>query len=897
MCPNGSFARYLVLTTAIFLTLGLLLPAQREGPNYDEGTLGLAFALRKIPQTGSFLHITAHPDDEDNPLLVMLSRGRGVRTGLLTLTRGAGGQNEIGPELFEALALLRTGELMSVHRYDGARQFFTRAYDFGYSFSVEETIRRWGREEILADIVRVIRTFHPDIITILPRTGEGGGQHHQASARLAAEAFRAAGNPRRFPDQLSQGLRPWQSKKLYERVFWGNSAESDANQVADLTVQAGVEDPLLGRSYFEIGMQARSLHRCQGMAQVVPVTTQNTSYWNLVDSTILASPNESDFFDGIDTSLRGIESYVGQAEDSVPFLRQALEEIQNQARIALEVFHSSALERTARPLAKALEILRTLRSRMTESDLQDETKYQIDFLLNQKEEDLVNALVLARQLRLESSVRDGLVEPGQSFELETRLINGGKEPITVRKIAPKLPEGWKVEAQLDQLEKVPAGGVLKRIFDVTVSPEAEFTEPYWTRESKADRYQVIEAEHSALPWSPSPVFVETLCETDGTYLTLRQPTQFRYEGRWVGGEQQHDLLVVPRVSVTVQPKISVIPLDQSNRTRVIRVTTTYQAKTLRSGSLRLEVPVGWKVSPTRTELSFQHEGQSVSHKFRLTPPPDLRPGQVTLKALAELDGNSYSQGYQVIDYHHIQKRHLYHPAEITVKVINAKVLPNLKLGYVMGVGDKVPEALTELGVDFQLLSDEDLAFSDLGQYGVIMTGVRAYLSREQLQVQNQRLLEWVRAGGTMIVQYNKFEFNKIVQVEGERRMKDSPYAPYPVRVGRGRVTDETAKVVVLDPTHPVFSFPNRITILDWNDWVQERGLYFLDEKDTRYRDLVSMEDPFEYNRGEQTGALVIARYGRGKWLYVGLGLWRQLPAGVTGAYRLLANLVSLGSQD
>ena len=606
MRPWESFARYLVPTSAILLTLGLSLPAQPEGPNYDEGALGLAFALRRIPQTGSFLHITAHPDDEDNPLLIMLSRGRGVRTGLLTLTRGAGGQNEIGPELFEALAVLRTGELMSVHRYDGARQFFTRAYDFGYSFSVEETFSRWGRETILADIVRVIRTFRPDIITILPRTGEGGGQHHQASARLAAEAFRAAGNPSRFPDQLAQGLRPWQSKKLYERVFWGYSV---ADQVAaDLTVQTGVEDPLLGKNYFEIGMRARSLHRCQGMAQVVPLTTQSASYWNLVDSTIPALPNESDFFDGIDNSLQGIGSDAGQAEDSVPFLRRALEDIQAQAHLALKVFRPSSPEKTAGPLAKALRILRTLRSRMIGSDLEYETQYQIDFLLNRKEEDLVNALRLARQLRLESSVRDGLVEPGQSFELEARVINGGKEPITIRRIAPKLPEDWTVEGRLDQLEEVPAGGVLKRIFDVTVSPEADFTQPYWTRDPRADRYRVAKAEHSTLPRSPSPVSVETLCQTDGTNLTLRQSTLFRYEGRWVGGEQQHDPLIVPRASVTVQPSISVIPIDRANRTRVIRVTTTYQGKIPRSGSLRLEVPAGWKVFPKRTELSLPARG-------------------------------------------------------------------------------------------------------------------------------------------------------------------------------------------------------------------------------------------------------------------------------------------------
>lgn len=895
MRPGVLVTYYLILTSVILLTLNVLLIAQPIESNYDEGALGLGFALRRLPHTGSVLHITAHPDDEDNPLLFMLSRGRGIRTGLLTLTRGAGGQNEIGPELFGALGILRTEELMSIHRYDKVKQFFTRAYDFGYSFSVKETLQRWGRKEVLSDIVRVIRTFRPDIITILPRTGEGGGQHHQASAQLGAEAFRAAGNPNRFSEQLAQGLRPWKSKKLYERVFWGYSSGDDSDQSSDLKIQTGVEEPLLGKNHFEIGMQARSLHRCQGMAQITPLATNTISHWRLIDSNIPTSLNETDFFNGINTSLLGIKNY-GNGEDLSSFLPHALEELETQSQLAMKAFHPNQIEKTAGPLANALRIVKMLRSRIKKSDLRDETKYQIGFILDQKEKEVANALRLARQLRLTASVKDGLVAPGQSFELEAHLINGGREPVSVSRIALNLPRNWKVKARYKPLKKLLGGEVLKQIFDVNVPPEANLTEPYWKRNPEMDLYQLIQSEYSTLPWRPSPVFVEALCQTDDTDLTLRKTAQFRYKGRWVGEEeQQHDLLIVPRVSVTVQPRISVIPLSQTNKARAIRVTTTYQGKSPATGSLKLITPKGWKVSPSKTRLFFPQEGQSLNSEFQLRPPPNLKAGQWTLQAIINLDGKNYSRGYQTIDYPHIKKRHLYHPAEVTVKVINAKIRP-VKLGYVMGVGDKVPEALRELGVNFHLLSDKDLA-SDLEQYDVIMTGVRAYLSRKQLRMQNKHLLEWVRSGGTMIVQYNKFEFNKTIDEVGEKRIENSPYAPYPAQVGRGRVTDEKAKVEVLNSSHPIFTFPNLIARLDWNDWVQERGLYFLDKKDSRYQDLVSMEDTFEYNSGRKVGALVIAEYGRGKWLYIGLGLWRQLPAGVTGAYRLLANLVSLGSQN
>ena len=304
----------LLLMTASLPFLTTQVSAQLPALAYDEGSLGLAFALRKLPVTGRFLQITAHPDDEDNSLLVMLSRGRGLGTGLLTLTRGGGGQNEIGPELFEALGLLRTEELMSMHRYDQTQQFFARAYDFGYSFSVEETLEKWDKEEILKDVVRVIRTFRPEIITTLAQTGTGGGQHHQASARIAAEGFRAAADANRFPEQIAQGLRPWQAKKIYQR----SRRDEDKQDQAVLTMQTGLFDPLLGKTYYQIGMEERAFHRCQGMQQLIPLPRENSSQWELVDATIEIQSSETDLYDGIDTSLFAIEGYAATPSQTVP---------------------------------------------------------------------------------------------------------------------------------------------------------------------------------------------------------------------------------------------------------------------------------------------------------------------------------------------------------------------------------------------------------------------------------------------------------------------------------------------------------------------------------------------------------------------------------------------------
>jgi len=868
-----------------FLVVLLFSPLHAKREPLNEGSVGLALALRKLPVTASLLHITAHPDDEDNPLLVLLNRGRGIRTGLLTLTRGDGGQNEIGPELFEALGIIRTEELMSMHKIDGSEQFFTRAYEFGYSFSVEETLEKWGKEEIIADMVRVIREFRPDVVICMPRTGSGGGQHHQASALLTEEAFRAAADPNRFPDQIAQGLRPWKAKKLYERHRWRQQEVHREDSIPNIVrVQTGGFDPVLGRTYAEIGFEARSYHRCQGMSQLIPPPGRYHSDWMLVSSSLPELSSEDDLFSGIDTGLFAIEAVASGQKGAAPFLHGMLTEIQRHVTAAQEAYRIHNPRLSAPALTAGLQAVRSLRERVRTSSLREATREHIDFILSKKEEDFVDALRLSLQLSIQLLVDDGTVVPGQQLTVSSILANGGTKPLEISRLKFSHPHGWTVEGENGPAQLSP-GESLRRTFRVTTSSQAELTRPYWFRKTpEMNRFEAPD-EYLGQPWTDPPLSLAVHFSVDSVEASVSQAAEYRYVGPWVGGEQRHDLAVVPLVSVVPEPRITILPIEPDAR-RQLRVTVQNLGTGPISGKVKFKTPAGWQILPSDHTFGFTRQDESVTKLFDLVPPDNVKPGEFQIQLTGYFGGREFREGFQVIDYDHIQRRHYYQPADITVRTVEVKVADNLKIGFIEGVGDRVPEALTELGLSFDLLDEEDLAFGDLSQYQVIVTGIRAYLARDDLRANNARLLDWVKAGGTLIVQYNKFEFN-----EGGRG--DSPFAPYPVKVGRGRVTDENAPVQILIPEHPVFNLPNRISEDDWADWVQERGLYFLGEKSDRYRDLVVTADPFKYNAGPKYGSLVEAHYGKGRWIYVGLGLWRQLPAGVPGAHRLLANLISL----
>ena len=913
------------------ITAVLAGSAQQRSPQYRvppvgdlSGAPGLAIALRKLNTVGTLMQATAHPDDENNAMLAWYARSAGMRVALVSATRGDGGQNEIGPELFDALGVLRTEELLAAHQFDGAEQYFTRAVDFGYSFSPEETLQKWGRTEILGDFVRHIRTLRPDVIVTLGIDGTGGGQHHQTSAVIAAEAYKAAADPNQFPEQIKAGLRPWQAKKLYRtaggiggrgrggpggpggRAGGRGATDQGAAPAAATggplapgagpadpnahfaTIDTNVYEPLLGCTIAEVGGVASGMHMCQGRAPLVPSPGLSGARYRLVE-TVVASQRDKDensLFEGIDTSLMGLSRFAGAKQSDA--LVRGLANASAHVAAARQALGSEGPAAAVQPLVYGLSAIRELRSNLPTAVADESGRYEIDFRLAQKEEQFQDALVLAQSLRVEAIANDGLIVPGQPLSVTVTIGNRGAADLPMRTISLLGLDGQSGCAAQTVAPRVPFSCTAT----ATVPAKAQLTGPYWERPEDAGRSTFAPDAPFGLPFRPTPFKVRLEMGIGGIAVNREVPVQFRYEGAGLVGEKRMELNVVPAFAVSVSPHIVVVPLRRpdagASAGRELRVTVINGAKGAASARVRLKTPDGWTATPASVPVSFTREDEAVTTRFTLTPPAKLAAGQVRVGAEVTAEGNNagpaYSTGYQVIEYPHTQHRHKLIPAEATVKAIDVAVAPGLSVGYIMGVGDQVPAALRQLGVNLSLIDPDELAWGDLSKYHTILTGVRAYERRADLRANNHRLVQYVENGGTVVVQYNKMEFNQ------------AQYGPYPAQVSNDRITDENAPVKVLVPAHPVFTSPNRIDESAWQRWVQERGLYFLGTKDPKYVDLVEMEDPFEYNKGVKRGALVEARHGKGRWLYVGLGLWRQLPAGTDGAYKLMANLVSLGKQ-
>ncbi len=841
----------------------------------------LRLMLRKLATSATFMETDAHPDDEDNALLALMSHGRGLRTVLVTATRGDGGQNEIGPEIFQALGVLRTEELLAVHRFDGAEQYFTRAVDFGFSFSIDESIQKWGRDEIVGDYVRHIRAIRPDVIVGFTCGGGGGGQHHQASARLTNEAFKAAADPVRYPEQIREGLHPWQPK----RVFCTESGGRPSPSARDiLTVSTSAFDPLLGRTYSELGLEARSMHKCQGTSQLLllPGETRSRTY-RLTDSVIgAAGVAPADLFDGIDTTLAGLASYAGSGPSAD--LTSGLAAIAEAVTAATRALESGGPGAAAPPLARGLGAVRALRARLKELTMDPEARYEVDFRLAQKEPQFEDALLLTHGIRVEALADDGTVVPGQPVKLTVVAGNNGAADVILSSVAFAGFDRSSAECS----GAIPERGAKSCTANLTIG-KAPFSTPYWTLRTDAARYDFESDVPFGVPFRPSPFVATVALTVSGAQITVRRPVEFRYSDLYAG-EKRMELQIVPPFNVRVTPAIAVVPaansVGQTDRptSRTIDVSVTNNLKGAVAASATLKVPAGWRATPATAPVSFARAEESATVSFTLTPPPRVAVGEYSVEAaVASADGSrTSSTGYEVVEYPHIHRRHVIEPARTTVKSIDVTIAPGLRVGYVMGVGDEMPAAIQQLGAELHLIDEHELASADLSRFNVLVTGVRAYERRPDLRANNNRLLEYVRNGGVMLVNYNKLEFN------------EAQYGPYPAKNGNDRITDENAPVDVLMPAHPVFNVPNRIGPTDWAGWVQERGTYFLAERDPRYVDLVRMTDPFPLNAGPKTGALVEAQYGKGRWIYIGLGLWRQLAAGTSGAYRLLANLLSLG---
>jgi LmbE family N-acetylglucosaminyl deacetylase len=852
-------------------------------------------ALLRLRTMVTVLYTTAHPDDENEALLAWLSRGQGVRTGLLTLTRGEGGANLIGPELFDALGILRTEELLAAGRYYGVDQFFTRVVDFGFSKRLDETLQKWGREIVLRDVVRVIRMYRPDIIISRFRGDPSDGHgNHQAVGVITREAFRAAADPRRFPEQLAEGLRPWQAKKLYVAPFRFGREEMEP---PTLEIETGIYDPLLGRSYREIGREGLSRHRSQGAGQArAPRGSSRVALW-LVDTVLPQEGRETSLFDGVETGWLGIAKIVGPVLD----LRPELAEIQALVDDVLATFDARRPWTIVSHLTAGLRLTRSVIERVEAASLGEAAKDHALFLLRNKEREFVEAINKALGLAFDvlvdpseerdefasASQRRGVREtfavaiPGQRFTLTATVTN--RSPIRVEpvEITMRTPSGWHVRVLRQELRILERNAQAHAQFELSVPEDAEYTRPYWSRASEYHDavYTIHRPEFLNLPWPPPDVVGVLTYRVDGTTLTLTQPAQTVFIAQpW--GEQRRLLTVAPPISVSVSPRIGIIPVGVTRLPYPLRVEVRNNVKGSAHGRIRLQVPSGWRVSPHDASFRFTHEGEIQTFAFWLSLPRIAAGRSYRIHAVAEYNGKEYTEGYQVIAYRELEPRALYRPATIELRSVDVKVAPGLTIGYIMGVGDQVPEAVEQLGVTVRLLGPADLAAGHLDTFDAIVVGIRAYAVREDLRAYNRRLLDYVERGGILIVQYQTQEFDA------------APFGPYPYVLGARaeEVSEEDAPVTILDPAHPVFVWPNSITAADFEGWVEERGSKFMTQWDARYQPLLMSHD-----RGQepQRGGMLAARYGRGTYIYAAYAFYRQLPAGVAGAYRLFANMISL----
>ncbi|MGA2961088.1 MAG: PIG-L family deacetylase [Candidatus Korobacteraceae bacterium] len=832
--------------------------------------------LLRLRTTARMLHTTAHPDDEDGGMLVLESRGRGVTTELLTLTRGEGGQNRLGSNLFDELGALRTLELLASDRYYGVQQRFTRAVDFGFSKTAEETFEKWGGRQgpVLADIVRQIRSFRPDVIASrFQGSARDGHGHHQAAAILTREAFRAAADPKMFPEQIRAGLAPWQAKKLYV----GNI---DAKEGYTLALDTSTIDPALGMSYQQFAMQGLRHQLSQGAADFTMRTDLHN--YRLVDSALSApgavGAHEQDFFEGIDTSLPGLAARLGGEEAKLPKLKQQLADIAAYVAEA-DKMSDRGPEMILPPLIEGYKLLRAATAHVQATELNSVAKQDVLVNLATKAEQFERAIKLAggvdvRALLDENAASPnpgGTVVPGGSFSFSVRVDIPPASSIAVADIEPVLPAGWSYRRHQ------PTAPNTAR-FTVTIPLGAQYTRPYYHRDSSEQPlYTIDEPDLAGLPLTPPPVQVKVTCRFPQGSVEITQLVEA--EVRVGGTIRQRPLVVVPAASVMIEPAAQVIP--QSRREPVeFAVSVRSNLAQLPGAVLGVHAPEGMKVEPANQAVNLSGRNSDHTYHFRLIK-REAKPGQYRLHATLSFKGEHYDQAFSVVTREDLGAIYYYQPAAEDISLVDVNIPSKLAVGYIMGAGDDIPNVLKQVGINVKMITADELARGDLSRYGTIVTGIRAYDVREDVRLYNNRLLEFVHSGGTLIVQYNTGlnDFNK------------GRYTPYPAELGRERVTEEQSPVQVLNPDDKIFHLPNVITADDFDGWIQERGLYFMHSWDDHCEPLLAMND-----RGEppRKGGLLRCSYGHGTYIYTGLSFFRQLPGGVPGAVRLFVNLVGAG---
>ena len=844
---------------------------------YDFGADGLVQAIERLQTTASVLHTGAHPDDEDSAFLARTARGDHARVGYLALNRGEGGQNIIGPELFDALGVIRTEELLQARRLDGGRQFFTRTFDYGFSKSRAEAAAKWNERDTLGDMVRIIRMFRPLVIySRFSGTPADGHGHHQLAGYLTPLAFKAAADPKEFPEQLREGLRPWQAKKLYRGVGF----RPDPANPASIEVQTGVVDPVIGRSYSEIAAEGRSQHKSQEMGSIEPLGPSASGLLRL-ETLVQAPAQEKSIFEGIDTTVPGLAALAGLPADA---LRPELQAMDAAARKALADYQALKPAALVPTLADGLRATRAARAALKSLQAGADAKADADFLLAFKEDDFVDALTRAAGVVVDPLADEETAIPGGAVNVDVRTFAATPADVKIGEAALHAPAGWRIEAAAPERAGRGGGPGFRREiatsdtrYRVAVPADAPLTEPYFLRlPRQGDRYQWPDNAPKGLPFDPPLLTASVAMEIGGQAITVTKPVQYRYGDR-IRGELRRDVNVVPAVSVGLDSRLLIVPIGTAGQQHLVVRAASFSPQPV-SGTLRLRLPAGWTATPAEAPFTLTSKGDKTSTSFVVTPPARRTPGNVDITAEAVVGSQTFARDMQVIAYPHIQTHRIYWASTATAEVLDLRVAP-VKVGYIMGSGDQVPDALRRMGVDVTMINEEMLTTGDLSRFDTIVVGVRASEARPDFVANNGRLLQYMQNGGTMIVQYQ----------QGDYEARNLP--PYPVQAPtNSRVTDETAPVKILAPQHPVFTFPNHITTADFDGWVQERDLYAFNTFDAKYTPLLETMDPGE---PAQNGGEVYAQVGKGQYVYTSYSWFRQLPAGVPGAYRQFANLISL----
>ncbi len=932
---------------------------------------GLPELLLRLRTTARLLHTTAHPDDEDGGMLALESHGRGASVMLLTLTRGEGGQNKVGSNLFDELGVLRTLELLASDRYYGAQQRFTRAADFGFSKDPQESFAKWrGHDLPLEDMVRVIRTFRPDVmVSRFQGSSRDGHGHHQAAGILTPEAFRAAADSRRFPQQIRDGLLPWQVKKLYT----DNVREGEDYNVR---LDTGVIDPALHMSYAQFAMEGLHHQLSQGAGSYSLQAGPHYSRYKLIQSAIAFAPregnaaasaapvHENDFFDGIDTSLPGLASRLGPEQSNLPMLRGELE--QAQAEVAKATAAAAKDPEAAAPfLMRGLALVRQMDGQVRAARISTVSRNDLLLNLATKAGQFEDAIAAALNVDLEITAEKapapdasgsrspgdvsslGVAFPGENLLVTETLHNRGSHAITAQRMKLAVPAGWNVAVIRQGLGKSPPQGTAVCQFRVSVPPGSAYTAQHWRRhDPEADTVYSVDpvvvreltgrdpagnseelrqplraraAEHdhcvvsgapavadasdvvdpivsrdasayAPLPFLPFPVTGQADYALDNAPAT-DESSRIAATAMMAGANSSAlvPLAIAPEFSVLLDPATQVAPIGARSP---VEVSVVVKNNLVRgdvaavnpeddAGVLTLDVPAGWRVEPSQVEVPVTARSQEQAFKFKVLP-GDLREGRYQISASLAYMGKKYAQGYSTVSREDIGGFYYYQPAvqRVTAVPVRLPVKP-LNIGYIMGAGDDIPAVLKQIGLPVAMITPHDLAGGNLSRFDTIVLGIRAYDTRKDVRDLNPRLLQYVFDGGALVVQYNA----------GVADFNSGKFTPYPAQISRDRVSVEEAPVEILLPGDKIFAQPNPITPGDFDGWVQERGLNFMNQWDPRFEPLLASHDPGE---APQKGGMMRARYGKGVYIFTGYSFFRELPAGVGGAIRLFVNLLNAG---